>query len=44
MKIKISITKIPNLWHQEQVMKGSKIHKNKKKIIPRKSKYKENFK
>lgn len=40
-KIKVDYSKIPNPFHQEQVMRGGKIHKNKKKIIPRKKKYKE---
>lgn len=31
----------PNIWHQEQVMKGGKVHKNHKKTIPRKMKYKD---
>ncbi len=33
---KIDYAKLPNLWHQEQVMKGGKIHKSEKYTIPRK--------
>lgn len=40
-KVKISYSKLPNLFHQEQVMRGGKVHKNKSKLIPRKQKYKE---
>lgn len=39
-KIKVDYSKLPNLFHQEQVMKGAKIHKDKSKVIPRKKKYK----
>jgi len=39
-KIKIRYGELPNLWHQEQVMKGSKVHKSKKNTIPRKQKHK----
>ena len=41
IKVKVDYSKLPNLWHQEQVMKGGKIHKNKKRLIPRKRKYKD---
>jgi len=41
IKIKNNLSKTPNPWHQEQVMKGGKIHKNKSKLIPRKKKYKD---
>ena len=40
IKIKTNYSKLPNIFHQEQVMKGGKIHKDKRKIIPRKQKYK----
>ena len=39
-KVKIKYSQLPNLFHQEQVMKGGKVHKNKYKLIPRKQKYK----
>ena len=39
-KLKIDVSKLPNLWHQAQVMRGGKVHKSKKKLIPRKQKYK----
>lgn len=40
-KIKVDYSKLPNPFHQEQVMKGAKIHKDKSKLIPRKKKYKD---
>lgn len=40
-KVKIIYSKLPNPFHQEQVMKGGKVHKNKSKLIPRKQKYKD---
>lgn len=40
MKIKIDRSKLPNPWHFEQKMKGGKIHKSEKYVIPRKKKYK----
>jgi len=43
-KIKVRHSKLPNLWHQEQVMKGGKVHKSKKNTIPRKQKHKKHEK
>lgn len=40
LKIKIDYLKLPNLFHFQQQMIGSAIHKSKKNIIPRKRKYK----
>lgn len=36
----INYAKLPNLWHQEQVMRGGKIHKSDRNVLPRKMKYK----